>query len=183
MAPIGRVGAHSSPYHQIGRGGKWAHAPTQARRPSVIWDGNLAEHVHGRYTPGPTQRLAIAPLLRRRATVRQARVRPTVNRDHPRARQPSDHRPSRVSGTGGAKSRPTLFRFCTKKLCALWQTALSADHRERLSGRGVKNRAFPLAPSRATIRPGVAPPGRQAGVRPAVNRRPSDNRERLWVRA
>jgi hypothetical protein len=42
-----------------------------------------------------------------------------VKRDHPRARRPSTI--ASVSGTAREKTRPTFFRFCTKKICALWQ--------------------------------------------------------------
>jgi hypothetical protein len=52
----------------------------------------------------------------------------TVNRDHPRARRLSNHRPSRTSlGTGGVKSRPTLFGFCTKENNALCGNCLNLE--------------------------------------------------------
>jgi hypothetical protein len=59
--------------------------------------------------------------LRRRDSSPERASRSTVNCG---VRAPVDHRPTNVSGTGGVKSRRTVFRFCTKKIMRFVAAAL-----------------------------------------------------------
>ena len=110
-----------------------------ARRPSVIWNGNPAEHAHRRYTPGPTQRLAMTPLPRDSSPgVRP--VRPSTATTRPRAR---DHPTiANVSGTAARHRDPPIGDFFPKA-----ENDLTRSSSQRLGGTR-RRRAFPLGRTR-----------------------------------